>query len=357
MNDVSESPAARAAREQAAKTSPLLLLVPAIIAIVVAAVIALAFTRDDDAETVDASDPADTTGIEDDEESIAADDPAAAPAPTVDPASIPDIAASFRGVDLSGEELLARATTPNGLAPSPQALADQVTTWLLVQAVTDVLTERGDAVSDIDIAEAEASAESLGIQPGTIAYDAALELQALINALNDFAQDNATVGESSIELICSSHILLATEEEAFAAIDRIEAGDEFATVAMEVSTGPSGPAGGELGCVDTTTFVAEYVDGARENGVGVTEPVESQFGFHVIDVRYLGPLAEDVDPSMTPELFANLAEGEQRAAEAALFDEIVAQASEAVSVEHFIDPTIGIWIFPPGSVQAPPVVG
>ena len=42
----------------------------------------------------------------------------------------------------------------------------------------------------------------------------------------------------------ASHILLDTEEEAFAAIDRLDAGEDFAALAMELSTGPSGPGGG-----------------------------------------------------------------------------------------------------------------
>ncbi len=352
MNDVSESPAARAAREKAAKTSPLLLVVPAVIAICVAAVIAYTFLRDDSTESVDVSAiEADEDGVAD-EASAVADPPAA-----VELGDMPDVAVRFRGVELSGADLLAIATGATGVAPSPQALADQVTTWLLVEAVTDVLSERGVEITDEARADSEASAIAAGVPTDTLAFDAAVELQAVINALNDYARDTAATQDSTVELICSSHILLETEDDAFSAIDRIEAGEDFADVAIALSTGPSGPAGGQLGCVDTTTFVAEYVDGARASGVGVTPPVESQFGFHVIDVRYLGPLVEGADESLTPELFATLNEGAVRAAESAIFDEVVANASEAVAVEHFIDPSIGTWVFPPGAVQAPAAAG
>jgi len=270
---------------------------------------------------------------------------------------MPDVAARFGGVELSGADLLAIATGATGVAPSPQALADQVTTWLLVEAVGAQLSQRGIEITDQDRIDSEASAIAAGVPTDTLAFDAAVNLQVVINALNGYAQATAATQDSTLELICSSHILLETEADAFNAIARIEAGEDFAAIAMELSTGPSGPAGGQLGCVDTTTFVVEYVDGARASGVGVTEPVESQFGFHVIDVRYLGPLAEDVDASLTPEQFASLNEGATRAAEGAVFDEIVALASEAIAVEHFIDPSIGAWIFPPGAVQAPPADG
>ncbi|MBT5139996.1 MAG: hypothetical protein HOH36_01390 [Acidimicrobiaceae bacterium] len=351
MNDVSESPAARAAREEAAKTSPLLLIVPAIIAVCVVAVIAFTFMKDDSTESVDGSDVEVADGS-------AADTATGAP-DGMELRNMPDVAARFGGVELSGADLLAIAITTGatGVAPSPQELADQVTTWLLVEAVGAQLSQRGIEITDQDRIDSEASAIAAGVPTDTSAFDAAVNLQVVINALNGYAQATAATQDSTLELICSSHILLETEADAFDAIARIEAGEDFAAIAMELSTGPSGPAGGQLGCVDTTTFVVEYVDGARASGVGVTEPVESQFGFHVIDVRYLGPLAEDVDASLTPEQFASLNEGATRAAEGAVFDEIVALASEAIAVEHFIDPSIGAWIFPPGAVQAPPADG
>jgi peptidyl-prolyl cis-trans isomerase C len=349
VNDVSESPAARAAREEAARTSPLLLIVPAVIAICVVAAIAFTFMKDDGTESVDGSD----VEVADDS---AADTTTGTP-DGVELRDMPDVAARFGGVELSGADLLAIVTGATGVAPSPQALADQVTTWLLVEAVSEQLSQRGIEITDQDRVDSEASAIAAGVPTDTLAFDAAVNLQVVINALNGYAQATASTQDSTLELICSSHILLETEADAFNAIDRIEAGEDFAAVAMDLSTGPSGPSGGQLGCVDTTTFVAEYVDGARASGVGVTAPVESQFGFHVIEVRYLGPLVEDADASLTPEQFASLNEGATRTAEGAVFDEIVALASEAIAVEHFIDPSIGVWIFPPGAVQAPPTDG
>ncbi len=97
--------------------------------------------------------------------------------------------------------------------------------------------------------------------------------------------DQAEPGEGNP---CVSHILLDTEAEAQAALDRLEGGEEFATVAMELSTGPSGPNGGDLGCAPSSNYVvpfAEAVD-AAELGVNIG-PVETEFGFHVIIVdRY-----------------------------------------------------------------------
>ncbi len=83
--------------------------------------------------------------------------------------------------------------------------------------------------------------------------------------------------------VCASHILLETEDEAVAARERVLAGEDFAAVAMDVSTGPSGPDGGDLGCTTLGSYVEEFAIGAYEAEIGVpTEPVRSSFGWHVI---------------------------------------------------------------------------
>ncbi len=86
--------------------------------------------------------------------------------------------------------------------------------------------------------------------------------------------------------VCASHILVETEEEAQAVEDRLDAGEEFATVATEVSidTG-SGADGGSLGCTSPASYVPEFAEATMTAPIGeVTEPVESEFGFHIIVV-------------------------------------------------------------------------
>lgn len=87
----------------------------------------------------------------------------------------------------------------------------------------------------------------------------------------------------SIAQVCSSHILLESPEEAQAALERAQAGEDFAALAMELSTGPSGPRGGDLGCTAPAGYVAEFAAAVLEAEPGVpTGPVETQFGWHVI---------------------------------------------------------------------------
>ena len=81
----------------------------------------------------------------------------------------------------------------------------------------------------------------------------------------------------------ASHILVDTEEEAQALITELEGGADFATVAQERSTGPSGPNGGQLGWFGKGAMVAPFEEAvvAMEAGA-ISVPVQTQFGWHVI---------------------------------------------------------------------------
>lgn len=84
------------------------------------------------------------------------------------------------------------------------------------------------------------------------------------------------------------HILVKTEEEAEAIIKRLDAGESFEAIAKEVSTDPgSGANGGDLGWFGPGQMVPEFEKAAFALEVGAysKEPVQSQFGWHVIKVE------------------------------------------------------------------------
>lgn len=105
----------------------------------------------------------------------------------------------------------------------------------------------------------------------------------------------------------ASHILLETEEDANEVIAALEAGGDFATLAQERSTGPSGPSGGELGWFGPGQMVPEFDEAVQSLEPGtVSAPVETQFGWHVIMLNEtrlspLPPLEQ-----MQPEIVAQL---------------------------------------------------
>ena len=85
--------------------------------------------------------------------------------------------------------------------------------------------------------------------------------------------------------IHARHILVATKAEAEAALKRIKAGEDFAKVAKEVSKDP-GAEGGDLGWFTKERMVPAFAAAAFKLKPGeVSEPVKTQFGWHIIKVE------------------------------------------------------------------------
>ena len=104
-------------------------------------------------------------------------------------------------------------------------------------------------------------------------------------AVQSFYQENQAQFESPAE-VCSSHILIETQEEANEVLQQLNDGGDFAQLAEERSQDPGSAArGGDLGCVARGSFVPPFEEAAFNAEVGETVgPVETQFGFHVIRV-------------------------------------------------------------------------
>lgn len=109
----------------------------------------------------------------------------------------------------------------------------------------------------------------------------------------------------------ASHILVETEEEALALVEELNGGADFAELAMEKSTGPSGPSGGDLGWFGPGAMVAPFDEAVQAMAPGdISAPVQTQFGWHVInmvDVR-------DTTPPTLEERYGALSEQLRNAA-------------------------------------------
>lgn len=82
------------------------------------------------------------------------------------------------------------------------------------------------------------------------------------------------------------HILVETEDEAKEVIERLNKGEDFAELAKELSKDTaSGLEGGDLGFVPRGRFVEAVEEPVFTLPVGqVSEPIQSDFGWHVIEV-------------------------------------------------------------------------
>ncbi len=89
------------------------------------------------------------------------------------------------------------------------------------------------------------------------------------------------------EEVRARHILVEKEDEAKAALARVRKGEDFAKVAAELSKDPgSGKEGGDLGYFTQDKMVPQFAAMAFQLKPGdVSEPVQTQFGWHVIKVE------------------------------------------------------------------------
>ncbi|MCW5873726.1 MAG: peptidylprolyl isomerase [Anaerolineales bacterium] len=88
------------------------------------------------------------------------------------------------------------------------------------------------------------------------------------------------------EQVWARHILVATEAEAQDVLDRLGNGEDWAAIAMDVSMDTANRnIGGDLGWFHQARMVAPFAEAAFALKVGdVSEPVQTDFGWHVIQV-------------------------------------------------------------------------
>ncbi|MDO6460271.1 peptidylprolyl isomerase [Granulosicoccaceae sp. 1_MG-2023] len=81
------------------------------------------------------------------------------------------------------------------------------------------------------------------------------------------------------------HILVSSEAACLDLKAQIEGGADFAEVAKQHSTCPSGRQGGELGTFGRGQMVKEFDDAVFNGEVGAVQgPVKTQFGYHLLQV-------------------------------------------------------------------------
>ena len=151
---------------------------------------------------------------------------------------------------------------------------------------------------------------------------------AIQNAYDKFVADTA-----SREQVTASHILLETEADAKAVIAALQDGGDFAALAKEKSTGPSGPNGGALGTFGRGQMVPAFETAAFNLAVGTHSdtPVQTQFGWHVIKVD-----GKDIAPAPDLEsMRAQLANNLSTQALGRLLEEL--RATQDIQLRSFAD--------------------
>ncbi len=100
------------------------------------------------------------------------------------------------------------------------------------------------------------------------------------------------------------HILVADEAKAKDLITQLDKGADFAELAKQHSTGPTGKKGGDLGWFGPNQMVPPFSSAVQtmDKGSYSKAPVKTQFGWHVIkleDTREMAPPSlEEVKPKL-----------------------------------------------------------
>ena len=98
--------------------------------------------------------------------------------------------------------------------------------------------------------------------------------------------DTAVKSMAGQEEVRARHILVDSEDEAKALVEQIKGGADFAALAKEKSKDPGSSEGGDLGYFTKEQMVPEFSEVAFKMYPGqVSNPVKSQFGWHVIKVE------------------------------------------------------------------------
>jgi peptidyl-prolyl cis-trans isomerase C len=165
------------------------------------------------------------------------------------------------------------------------------------EATPDQLAAVRNELTDIYLLSDQPRAEELKDDPR---LQAQLELQSraiMAQAVaTDFLTRNQATDEEMQALYAEQiklapslefkarHILVEAQGEAIELITLLEGGADFAELAKERSTGPSGPSGGDLGWFTPDRMVAEFSNAvqALDDGAFTKIPVQTQFGWHVI---------------------------------------------------------------------------
>ncbi len=202
-----------------------------------------------------------------------------------------------------------------------QQLEDDVLyDFILEQLVQQqLLSQQQDGLSSLNALAIENEARSLqAVQTVNAITEEAVTEEAVQAAYDSQYADFE--GDDEFE---ASHILVETEDEAKAIKAQLDDGADFAELAKEHSTGPSGPNGGALGWFGKGRMVPEFEAAVLELEKGqVSDPVQTQFGWHLV-------ILNDKRKSQAPDLdavSAELAQTLQQEAIQARIDELTQQA-------------------------------
>ncbi len=225
--------------------------------------------------------------------------------------------------------------TPEG-DQALKTVYNQVLEELISEALIRQYAQKNNiTVGDDELAKSiEALVKDMG---GQQEYDKALAARGLTKDLFATEQRSQLLGNKvrdlvtkdvpqSVEQVHARHILVQTLDEAIRAAKRVEGGEDFAKVAREVSKDPgTAKAGGDLGWFPRGLMVPEFEQAAFSLPLKqVSSPVQTQFGYHVIQV-----LEKDPNRKLPDDRWQELRQ--------AKFQEWLESQRDAAKIERYVE--------------------
>lgn len=209
------------------------------------------------------------------------------------------VVATVNGTDITlGHMILLRAGLPAQYAQLPDEVLFQGILDQLVQQTALQQSFSGDTPARVQLAmdnerRSLIASEVVGDVLETAVTEAAIE-----------AAYNEVYGSVSPDKeYNAAHILVDSEDEAKELITALNDGADFAALAREKSTGPSGPNGGDLGWFGPGMMVKPFEDAVMTMEPGTfSDPIKTQFGWHVVMLKETrlkeAPALDDVRAEM-----------------------------------------------------------
>lgn len=205
-------------------------------------------------------------------------------------AAMPALAADDPVVAIVNGEKILRSDVENAQGNLPQEYQSipmaQIFPMLLTSMIDSKLVAADARARKLDEEEEFKENVALVMDQLLERYAVQREIAAAITEEKLRAAYEASAGDAGSE-VQARHILVKTADEANAIIKSLDGGADFAELAKEKSTGPSGPRGGDLGYFGKGQMVPPFEEAAfaLEPGTYTKTPVQTQFGFHVIKVE------------------------------------------------------------------------
>lgn len=192
---------------------------------------------------------------------------------------------------------------PEDVMQAQDILIDELLTSMLLsqEAVKMGLDKNSLVIAAVEVARQQALRQA--------ALNALLAREQVSDEAVKAAYD-AQYAQSESNEYKARHILVEDEASAKEIINALDDGADFAELAKEKSTGPSGPQGGDLGWFSLDRMVKPFSDAVAlmKKGSYSKTPVKTDFGWHVIKLedqrenKTAPPALETIKPQLVQQL-------------------------------------------------------